>query len=232
MTVAFDLCAMASDAAQLVLLQQIGKGTPSLQAIVVANDSRQQLIGALQILAFVGAAIAFLIWLYGAYRALVLLSAPSLRFTPGWAVGYWFVPFVNLVRPYQILKELWQQSSTKTSPAGEPAEATVAGIWWTTYLVSCAGGLSASGQSKTAKTIADLSTMTYTLAFANLFGVIAGVCAIRLVGGIQRFQEGMGWNAESAAPAAPPLSASSRPLNQAEEQPPERPARSGRPFFE
>jgi len=43
-----------------------------------------------------------------------LASAPvgtrESRFTPGWAVGYWFVPFVNLVRPYQIVADLWLRS--------------------------------------------------------------------------------------------------------------------------
>ena len=32
-----------------------------------------------------------------------------MQYTPGWCVGWFFIPIANLVMPYIILKELWQE---------------------------------------------------------------------------------------------------------------------------
>jgi hypothetical protein len=45
-----------------------------------------------------------------AYRNLPALGAESPRFSSGWAVGAWFVPFLNLVRPKQIMDDIWRAS--------------------------------------------------------------------------------------------------------------------------
>jgi hypothetical protein len=44
-------------------------------------------------------AILFLVWFYRAYRNLVRSGIQDLRYAPGWAVGSWFIPFFNFVRP-------------------------------------------------------------------------------------------------------------------------------------
>lgn len=55
-------------------------------------------------------AIVWLIWQHRAQKNLEGLGATWLRFTPGWAVGWWFVPFANLVKPFQTMRELWKAS--------------------------------------------------------------------------------------------------------------------------
>lgn len=44
--------------------------------------------------------VFFLIWLNRSYKNLTPLGAQDLAYSSGWAVGYWFIPFVNLVRPF------------------------------------------------------------------------------------------------------------------------------------
>ncbi|QYO65100.1 DUF4328 domain-containing protein [Leptolyngbya sp. 7M] len=44
--------------------------------------------------------VLFLVWLYRAHKNLFSLKPTHLDFSPGWAVGWWFIPFLNLVRPY------------------------------------------------------------------------------------------------------------------------------------
>jgi hypothetical protein len=130
--VALDAIAVLSSLAQLVVLQRIAEKVPGFEALASENDSRQQLIAALQIGAFIVTGIAFLVWVHGAYRTLTLVGTRTAKFTPGWAVGYWFIPFINLVRPYQILKELWQRSESRNSEAnlaGNPSPGLV-GCWW------------------------------------------------------------------------------------------------------
>jgi hypothetical protein len=58
---------------------------------------------------FVLCAVAIITWMYCGYKNL----KDSGRFnnltpSPRWAIGAWFVPFLNLVKPYSIMKEFWE----------------------------------------------------------------------------------------------------------------------------
>jgi len=94
----------------------------------------------LRLVAFVLTVIVFLIWEHRAYSNLSPLRAEDLDSTPGWAVGWWFVPFANLVKPYQVMKEIWIESdpeydeelghlaSTMSAPA-------IFGFWWALWIL-------------------------------------------------------------------------------------------------
>ena len=50
--------------------------------------------------------------------------------TPGWAVGYYFIPIVSLWKPYQAMKEIWMASVDEEKPS------SVLGTWWTFWILS------------------------------------------------------------------------------------------------
>jgi hypothetical protein len=64
--------------------------------------------------------VVFLVWLYYASSNLPAFGhAPTeIRYSPGWAIGSFFVPFVNLVVPFLAMSELWQKSEVEDTPAG------------------------------------------------------------------------------------------------------------------
>ena len=66
-------------------------------------------------LVFVATAISFLLWIHRASRNLHSLGAPWQRFSPGWAVGWWFVPIMFFFRPYQVMVEIWKGSTPRAS---------------------------------------------------------------------------------------------------------------------
>lgn len=35
---------------------------------------------------------------------------PSMTISPGWAVGWFFIPFANLIKPYEAMRETWSAS--------------------------------------------------------------------------------------------------------------------------
>jgi hypothetical protein len=53
----------------------------------------------------VATAISFLRWLHSAVRQAQALQI-NVDATPGWAVGYWFIPFANLVKPFHVIRKL------------------------------------------------------------------------------------------------------------------------------
>lgn len=50
--------------------------------------------------------VFFFIWLYRAYAHLQEQHVTGLSHTPRWAIGWYFIPVMNLYKPFSIMKEL------------------------------------------------------------------------------------------------------------------------------
>ena len=94
-----------------------------------------------QLGSFFMTAIFFLLWTYRSYRHLSALSDRNLRFSPGWAVGWFFAPIMNLFRPYQVMKEMWKESDPDADPSrpeegkGRTGSPLLKG-WWGLWLLN------------------------------------------------------------------------------------------------
>lgn len=85
--------------------------------------------------------IFFLIWLNRTNKNLTPLKADYIQFSSGWAVGWWFIPFANLVKPFQVVREVWNESDPDFDPnldfhlssAGSP---TILSFWWAFWIIS------------------------------------------------------------------------------------------------
>ena len=100
-----------------------------------ANDFREVIIGLIQVALSLLTVVIFGCWIVRANKNARALGADDLRITPGWAVGYFFVPIANLWRPYQAMKGLWQASHSPTSWTSTTA-GSILPTWWTLWLVS------------------------------------------------------------------------------------------------
>jgi hypothetical protein len=79
--------------------------------------------------AFLGTVITFLRWLHLTVRQLNALGV-DVGETPGWAVGYWFIPFANLVKPYRVVR------SIVSALGGDELVATLGvGWWWAAWII-------------------------------------------------------------------------------------------------
>ncbi len=84
------------------------------------------------------------IWSYRAYRNLTALGDEPLRFTPGWVVGYWYLPVVSLFRPVQAMNDVWRLSSRKESEPHMWSTPTFIIVWWLCWLLSGVIGITVS----------------------------------------------------------------------------------------
>jgi lysylphosphatidylglycerol synthetase-like protein (DUF2156 family) len=82
------------------------------------------------------AMIISLVWMHQAAKNVRAFNLWGLRFTPGWVVGWWFIPFASLWMPFQAMKEVWKASdpdnigaepSSWAGPGGRPASGSA---WW------------------------------------------------------------------------------------------------------
>jgi len=89
---------------QIALLSGMSEGISEDAA--AANDARQAIISVLQLLIILATAGAFVPWLYRVHKNLSSLGARKLDCTSGWAVGLFFIPILNLFRPFQVMREV------------------------------------------------------------------------------------------------------------------------------
>jgi hypothetical protein len=84
--------------------------------------------------------ILVLIWIHRAHSNLRLIDPGGLEFTPGWAVGWYFVPIANLFKPYHAMRELWTLSQGLTNRYGDETPSGIK-LWWGFWI---AGNLAAN----------------------------------------------------------------------------------------
>ena len=106
-----------------------------LNADQLANDDPMQgVVGMLQAGLGLVTGVVFLKWVYRAYKNIQGFGAEGLRFSPGWAVGYYFVPILSLVRPVQVMSEIWRVSQDPQNWLQRRGSWLI-GTWWALFLL-------------------------------------------------------------------------------------------------
>jgi hypothetical protein len=90
-----------------------------------ANAMRLSWLALASIAVSIACVVLFIRWLHLAYRNVDAISPPYRRFDTGWAIGSWFVPILNLVRPIQIVTDVWHSGL----PERHRPPAWLA-VWW------------------------------------------------------------------------------------------------------
>ncbi len=166
---------LASVAAVALKLRQTPKGVAGAWSSVLSR--RQDVVDTLAWLVVVATAVLFLMWLYRAHKNLAALGATGLKFSPGWAVGWFLVPVMNLVRPPQVVKEIWDASqaegAARTAPR-QPEPTSVIQAWWAVYVAS--------------NLLANRSWGEWADLLARCGTIVAGGLAIRIVTAIDAMQ--------------------------------------------
>lgn len=165
------------------------------------------MIGILQIPLFILTVIFFLIWEHRAFSNLSALKARHLEFTPGWAVGWWFIPFANLVKPFQAMRELYNESDPDFDPnlgflSTSSTAPSMMGFWWAFWII---GNIFDNITSR----VDDMTVFPVLMIISSVFRVTAGALLIKIILDIVKRQElrfqNLGATEQfSAAPPPPP----------------------------
>ncbi|MBI9051861.1 MAG: DUF4328 domain-containing protein [Anaerolineaceae bacterium] len=95
-------------------------------------------IGCIVSIASLISAILLLVWFFRSHKNLLAFNTMGLKYSPGWAVGAFFVPILNLFRPYQIAQEIWKASDPEASTVGwkQSKISIVVILWWLSVFLS------------------------------------------------------------------------------------------------
>ena len=116
---------------QLVSLRRYVRGVGSLADVNRATD-RARGIGVVAGLISLSLIVLWLVWQHRAQSNLRALGAVGMRYSPGWTVGWWFIPVACWVMPYRTVCELWRASGPGGGATGwttQPVSAILP-IWW------------------------------------------------------------------------------------------------------
>jgi hypothetical protein len=175
------------------------------------------LVGALQEIAMIVTGLAFVAWLSRAVEATPALGLGTPSRSPREAIGWWFVPIVNLVIPFQIVRDLHRRVSLGAGGAG------LIVAWWVLFMVTLTfdrflGGISGSvldaGANDPWSTIRIVLLLT---AVSEIGLAVSGVLGVFVIDGMRRAQlaraaavravdvssQAVAWSAQAMPPPVP-----------------------------
>jgi uncharacterized protein DUF4328 len=157
----------------------------------VANgDPIQGIVGLLQSGLGIVTGIAFLKWIYRAYKNIQGFGAQGLRFSPGWAVGYYFIPILSLIRPVQVMSEIWRASDDPRYWSQRECSWLIA-VWWILFLLYT-GVTQIALESAFNATSNEQWTLAAVMAIlGDLFSIPLSIVALRIVTEIYRRQKAL-----------------------------------------
>lgn len=189
--IALAIFAIASGLLDLQLLGRYAAGQPVSQA---EWDGVNLRIGALSFSQFavqVLTAVFFLIWFYRAYRNLPALGARGLGWTPARAVITFFVPFVNLYRPFQAMREIWRASDPAVDDWHRARSSPLLPLWWLSWMVSdllCAVG-GQTWDDPASSTVDDMRSIAWVGIAGAALSIAAALLAVQVIRAIDARQQ-------------------------------------------
>jgi len=147
------------------------------------------LLGVFEIIVYLTTVVFFCMWLYRSYNNLRAFDQWSrLDSSAGWAVGSFFIPFVNLVVPYRAVREVWQNSwppeEARLSAPDPPASFP---LWWMFWLLAAFAGQISWRVTFTEGVPANTAALISI--GAGALSILAAVFAFLVVNAIDKRQE-------------------------------------------
>jgi hypothetical protein len=154
-------------------------------AMLERRGSEMELIGGGVLVA---CALMFCLWTYRVAKNAAAMGA-RLSISPGWSVGYYFIPIVSWWMPYSAMTQVWDASSP--DPRSDPYQQRSHGLligWWLSWLASRGVHLVVSRWNEPSDAQAWVNQIT--LGFVGLaVEAVAVILAIAMVWKLTRRQE-------------------------------------------
>lgn len=163
----------------------------SLEKAVVAgkaSDQRQGIIGIVYFVVFLISSFLILRWIHRANYNARQLGAENMKFTPGWSIGYYFIPILTLWKPYQAIKEIWKASK---SPSDWGAQNTsgILSVWWALWLISGILGQAIFRLSMRAEELQELINLNIVTQISNVLDIPLALVLLAIVNRIYDMQK-------------------------------------------
>jgi hypothetical protein len=142
-------------------------------------DATTLVLAILYLAAYLFAGITFLAWLSRCVDNVPSLTGEIPGATPRWSIGWWFVPFANLWKPYEVVKDLDARMSAEGRSTG-----FLLITWWLVWIF---GNIVSFFVSRLPEptTLEALSEWFTANVGSDIFVVVGAILAILVVRRIQ-----------------------------------------------
>ena len=174
---------------EISLLQQIQAGEEVTYIDIVAPlDNYLTAHGIFWLVASLNCAVLFLMWKHRASKNLAALGVSNQRFSPRWAVAYYFIPILFWFRPYQAMEEIYLRSRIDT--ASTPSYSIVT-AWWCLWLISwiIGGALLSQFLNLRENDIDAHIALNYAIIVGDFLTIVTGILVFVVVRRITENQE-------------------------------------------
>jgi heme/copper-type cytochrome/quinol oxidase subunit 2 len=179
------------------LFSGAGACSDVLDVARTVNDykSDNSVIWASVIITGIALVVTFAMFIHRASSNLQHLRIAGQKFTPGWAVGWFFIPFMNIYKPTRIVGELSKASGstdTKNPRAwqnAKPQDGFFISSWWTLVIFAILFGPRGISLFVGRGNIEDWAASGRLLVLSDLFQVLPLVLTVIVVSRLQRAQE-------------------------------------------
>lgn len=137
----------------------------------------------LRVPTYIACTVCFLMWTHRANTNAAALVGHPLEISPGWSVGWYFIPIANLFKPYQAMKEIWIASSRDDDSTG------LVSLWWSLWVFSNIANQAAFRFGFAADTVEKARTSTLLDIGVGLIDLPLSVVAIMLVRRVYAMQD-------------------------------------------
>lgn len=181
---------LISEALTVFLLSRLKNGIEVSIEIASSCDTAQFITSIVGILLSILNLIFFLIWIHHSNRNLHSLGSSYTNFTPGWSVGWFFIPIACYFKPYQVVKEIWLESSCyKENDSWHNKSYSIIKLWWFFWIIQeCISKILFRFVFHTS-TLDELYTYSIAQTASDVFDIIVSIFTAIIVYKISKFQE-------------------------------------------
>jgi len=143
--------------------------------------------------------VLFIRWFRRAYFNLHRINPGYPSLGEGWAAGAWFIPFINLVRPLVIMKELWTGIQDRVRPGNDwvyPLNAVNG--WWALWIISSVLDRIAARMYREASDAPSYQTALVTDLISNLLYIAALLLLVYIIRSYHKVEQELKQHLESA----------------------------------
>ncbi|WP_373474278.1 DUF4328 domain-containing protein [Sphingorhabdus lacus] len=91
-------------------------------------------VGVAMIIVAIATIVLWCMWLHRAAKNVIDADFSDFDSTPAWAVGWHFIPFANLFKPFEIMRKIWNASTGASTVLDSPAP--IISRWWAAWLTA------------------------------------------------------------------------------------------------
>lgn len=178
-----EIVSIYSSILQYNILDKLKNGIVLQDSVLNGNDNREQTIALIYLIVFIISAIFFIRWFRNSYRNLYARGV-NLKHNESWTIWSWFVPILNIFRPYQMMKDMFEKSDQLIklkNPDYVLNKKSIVGVWWTIWLINNYVGKYAFKANIKGETIDDFMLGTFGDIANSIIGIVLAIVTINMI---------------------------------------------------